>query len=69
MSLYDYEISKKLCELDPPFAALIMVAARKADTSNYAILSRAFPEIVGELALRYWSPGGLLEGEVIKCSE
>lgn len=63
MSLYDYELSKKLNELDPTFAALIMAAARKADTVNFAKLADAFPHITYELIGRYNAAEGKLSGE------
>jgi hypothetical protein len=49
-----------------PFASLIMVAIRKADTKNTIKLGDAFPEIFGELQKRYWAPGGLLPEEIKK---
>lgn len=64
MSLFDYAESKRMGESDPPFAAWIMGAYRKADTDNAALLRAAFPEIVEELQQRYDAPGGLLPGEV-----
>ncbi len=63
MSLYDYEMSREISATDPPFAALIMAAMRKADTQNTYWLRRGFPEIHKELAQRYISAGGLLDGE------
>ena len=60
MSHYDYEISKSLSAIDPPFASLIMAAMRKADTANAILLGQAFPEIGFEFNQRYWAPGGLL---------
>lgn len=63
MSLYDYEKSKEISKEDPPFAALIMSAIRKADTINTVKLRNAFPEIFSELQTRYDSPGGLLNRE------
>lgn len=49
--------------LDPSFAALIMAAARKADTNNLERLGQAFPEIVSEFRSRYNAPGGVLEAD------
>lgn len=63
MSLYDYEKSKEISKEDPPFASLIMSAARKADTENFEKLQLIFPEIIKELQTRYDSPGGLLKEE------
>lgn len=60
MSLYDYEASSQLAQLDPPFYALAMAAMRKADTENYAVLGDAFPEVRAELEARYHAPGGRL---------
>jgi hypothetical protein len=63
MSLYDYEASRQLVQMDPPFYALIMAAMRKADTGNYAALGKAFPEARAELEARYHAPGGRLAGD------
>lgn len=63
MSLYDYLISKEIDARNPPFYAIIMAAARKADDENLLRLEIAFPEIIKELRLRYNAPGGILEGE------
>lgn len=63
MSWYDYDVSRRIVAEDFPFAALIMAAARQADSSNMELLLRAFPQIVGELGQRYNAPGGLLPGE------
>lgn len=63
MSRYDYEMSKKIEAQDYPFEALVMAAARKADTHNMAALSKAFPETVAELRERFNAPGGLLTHE------
>lgn len=63
MSYYDYLMSKKVSEIDPSFVALIMAAARKADTNNLERLGQAFPEIVSEFRSRYNAPGGVLEAD------
>lgn len=66
MSHYDYKFSQRIVETDPPFAAIIMAALRKADRENFDNfdkLEEAFPEITRELRQRYHSPGGLLPGE------
>ena len=63
MSLYDYEVSKKLAQIDPPFAALIMAAMRKADSVNLLGLKAFFPGIHDELEARYNAPGGRLESD------
>ena len=63
MSLYDYQASKRIWVMDPPFAALIMAAYRAADTANEAKLRAAWPELCDEAKYRYWSGGGLLPGE------
>jgi hypothetical protein len=60
VSLYDYEASKQLALNDPPFAALIMAAMRKADTDNQAKLRAAWPDVWAELDARYHAPGGRL---------
>ena len=65
MSLFDYEASQRLSAGDPPFAALIMAAYRKADTSNTALIERAWPGIAAELRARYNAPGGLLPGDPV----
>lgn len=63
MSLYDYYVSRDISVQDPPFAALIMAALRKADTSNFVKLRKAFPDIAVEFIARYDAPGGRLEGD------
>ena len=63
MSLYDYKVSQMIAAEDHPFHALIMAAARKADTNNYNLLGEAFPGTIRELELRYNLPGGLLPHE------
>jgi hypothetical protein len=67
MSLFDYQASKQIAQMDPPFAALIMAAYRKADTSNAIHLEQAFPAICRELRARYNAPGGLLDGEQVSA--
>ena len=42
MSHYDYEVSRELVKDDPPFAALIMAAFRKADSYNTERLASVF---------------------------
>ena len=64
MSLYDYHISREIAAQDYPFHALIMAAARKADTFNYEALKLAFPGTVTEVELRYNAPGGRLPHEM-----
>jgi hypothetical protein len=63
MSYYDYRVSQEIAATDPPFAALIMAAARKADSDNVELLREAWPETIAELRARYNAPGGLLPGE------
>lgn len=64
MSHYDYVTSREIAKGDPPFAALVMAALRKADSENYARITEAFPEITAEFRYRYWSSGGYLPDEV-----
>ena len=63
MSLYDYKVSKLIDAGDPPFAALIMAALRKADSKNAYELRQAFPDICAELQARYDAPGGRLPSD------
>lgn len=63
MARWDYQKSRELTQLDPSFEALIMAAARKADSGNFELLRRAFPGIVAELQARYDAPNGILPGE------
>lgn len=63
MSLYDYEMSKRITGHDYPFYALIMAAMRQADTDNLAQLNAAFPRVREELHLRYHAPGGQLPSD------
>ena len=65
MSLYDYRASKELSESDPPFAALIMAALRKADSANAYELRSAFPDICAEMQARYDAPGGVLPSDAV----
>lgn len=67
MSLFDYQASKQIAQMDPPFSALIMAAYRKADTSDAIRLEQAFPDICRELRARYNAPGGLLDGEQVSA--
>ena len=69
MSLYDYEASRTIVAEDWPFHALIMAAARRADTYNYAALKAAFPGTVTELETRYNAPGGRLPHETEPTEE
>lgn len=64
MSRFDYLASQRITIPDPPFAALIMAAYRRADTTNAAKLRAAWPDIVGELEARYHAPGGYLPNEL-----
>jgi len=43
MSLYDYRISQRITELDPPFSAVIMAAIARAEEHNGLTLRAAFP--------------------------
>jgi hypothetical protein len=58
VSLHEYVVSRELERQDVPFYALIMAAARKADSANLERLEAAFPEAVAELRARYNAPGG-----------
>lgn len=58
---FAYKASVELGRGDPSFYGLIMAAMRKADTTNAAILWRAFPEVWDDLQARYEAPGGVLE--------
>ena len=64
MSLYDYEKSREIALRDEPFYALIMAAARHADSDNLRLLRHAWPETIAELEARYNAPGGLLPSEM-----
>jgi hypothetical protein len=59
--IIDYLESQKIAELDPSFMAIIMAAARKADTINLRMLQTCWPEIVEEFKKRYNAPGGALD--------
>lgn len=60
MSLYDYQQSIAISSASYPFYALIMAAARQADTDNLHKLQSVFPDTVNELRKRYHAPGGRL---------
>lgn len=66
MSKFDYEASKRLVEQDPPFAALIMAAMRKADSVNARVLRANWPALWEELQARYNAPGGILPHEMVE---
>jgi len=68
MSLYDYRQSLEISRKDPQFAALIMSAMRKADSTNIVLLRWAWPEISREFELRYHAPGGILPGDGPVCT-
>ena len=59
VSLHEYQIAIELERQDPPFYSLIMAAMLRADTDNFELLRRAFPEVEAELDIRYNSPGGV----------
>jgi hypothetical protein len=63
VSRHEYEVSKALVRMDPPFFALIMAAMRTAGTGNHRALQLAFPEVWKELQARYDAPGGVLAGD------
>jgi len=65
LSLYDYLEGRKISEQDPPFAALIQAAMRKADTDNLEKLRREWPDIWNELQLRYNAPGAVIPDDTI----
>jgi hypothetical protein len=67
MSQRDFIIRRKIEALQPPFAAIIMAAFRKADSTNAKLLQDAFPEIWAEFYDRYWNGNrdGFLPGETI----
>lgn len=60
MSLYNFKVAITLQHEDVPFYALIMAALMRADSENYTVLARAFPEIEVETFNRYRSPNGKL---------
>jgi hypothetical protein len=62
MSLEDYQESRVIQAMDASFAAIIMAAARKADSENYHRLKFCWPEIISELKERYNKPGGIIRG-------
>lgn len=64
MSLYDSQVSREIVASDPPFAALVMAAMRKADSINAAKIRSVFPVIRAELEARYEAPGGVLPTDV-----
>lgn len=60
MSLFDYQFSRQVLQVDPPFNGLIMAAMSKADTTNIVRLRVVFPEVYDEFQARYNAPGGVL---------
>lgn len=69
MSYMDYKMSKAIVLQQYPFAAILMAAARKADTRNLEKLKAAFPEIVTELQERYNAKGGVLDDDPPRIKE
>lgn len=63
MSYMDYKMSKAIVLQQYPFAAILMAAARVADTQSFDKLKQAFPEIITELQERYDSRGGVLDDD------
>ena len=63
MSLYDYRQARQIEAQGYQFYALIQAAMRQADTDNSERLKQAFPDVWGELLLRYNAPGGILEDD------
>ena len=63
MSLYDYQVSRTIAQMDAQLYAIIMAAMRQADTQSLAKLAAAWPEVYVEFTARYNAPGGLLGGE------
>lgn len=63
MSLFDYRAAAEIASAAPPFAALIMAATLRGDTTNVARLAAVFPELVTETRRRYQVPGGRLAGD------
>lgn len=60
---FAYRASIEIGKGDPSFYGLVMAAMRKADTTNAAILRRAFPEVWDDLQARYLAPGGVLDSD------
>lgn len=60
---FAYMASVDIGKGDPSFYGLVMAAMRKADSTNAAILRRAFPEVWEDLQARYLAPGGVLESD------
>lgn len=60
MSRHEYETSKLLGVVDPPFYGMVMALMRQADSSNLDRLQAVFPEVWDELEQRYNAPGGAL---------
>lgn len=67
MSLFDYEVGKKVAQQDYPFYALIMAAYRKADTENQIKLEAMWPDVIAELKMRYNNPRGMTNSELAKA--
>ena len=64
MSEYHYKASMLLdAEIDAPFYSIIMLAIRRADTSNYAMLKACWPDVEADLVARYNAPGGVLPAD------
>lgn len=51
---------RALSEHDPPFYGVVMLAMRRADTTNLSHLRAAWPTVYAELMARYHAPGGVL---------
>lgn len=63
MSYADYAQARRLGRDDPGIYALLMAAARKADSINLAKLRAGWPELVAEVEARYNAPAARLAGD------
>ena len=68
MSLFDYQIARRLVAEDVPFDALIMAALQRADTANAMLLRASFPWLCTEAQARYDAPGGLLPTDSVESN-
>ena len=58
-----WKVSCRIAAEDPPMAALLAAALRKADSGNAALIRACWPALAATCQARYDAPGGLLDHE------
>lgn len=63
LDVHAFRLGMGIARQDPPFAALILAALYRADSTNARIIRAVFPTIAATGQARYDAPGGVLHGE------